>query len=798
MLRRMNMVVIGVVTCLCAAVGIFYFSWYQGQDLSLNRLLKVGQYYSCTYYADLTGGSPLCPSNTIKIEGKSLKLEGEVEKRVLSSLTPNTDLKKVEIAYPIQGALFPPDIVPPLIAWQDQSSKSWIVHVALKEIGEELVFRTDGLFSLGEMDYRSPIYYEPMFDLEKFRAWRFDQKTWAFVKENSKKVEAVLTIYGLAEPFETAISDRNKNTARGQVSFKTAATPVDAPIFYRDLAVATVKDESGNNVLFSRGKFTGIKWRLRDISKEEGPVVMQNQPGCANCHALSRDGKWLSMEMDTETLLAAKDKSGYGIMPVQKEIVFSEKDIFPLSRFSDGPTGGFHPRPSPDGRYVIVSVSEGPHGLYFNIHPEKPNIFTFYLTRGILLVYDRETGEGKPLKGADDPDYVQHDADWSPDGKTVVFGRASVRDARYPKQKGKSIEDFAHDRDRWDQVAVDKEDLGIKYDLYTVPFNGGKGGEATPLLGASKNGKSNSFPRFSPDGKWLVYTQTGVGMLLQPDSELYIVPASGGVARRLNANTKFLNSWHSWAPNSRWLVFASKGFSNYTQALLTYIDENGNDSPPIIVPNTTARNRAVNLPEFFNLAPGAVKSIETFETAFIHDYDRAIEAINDEKWDKAEKYLLSSKEKNWKFGETFLAFGYVALKQGKKEEAKKHFEDVLLRDEQIYQARYNLGLLSLEGGDFDAAVGQFSAVLRQHPYEPNAWHNLGVAYAAKGNAIKAKEAFEKALASNPDRPLTYYNLGLLLKGQKEEDKAKDVLTKAMTIAKAMKAAELLETIRKAF
>jgi Tol biopolymer transport system component len=66
---------------------------------------------------------------------------------------------------------------------------------------------------------------------------------------------------------------------------------------------------------------------------------------------------------------------------------------------------------------------------------------------------------------------------------------------------------------------------------------------------------SNFFPKYSPDGKWIVFCKAKSYMLLQPDSELYIIPAAGGVARRLRYNTARMNSWHSWSSNSRWLVF---------------------------------------------------------------------------------------------------------------------------------------------------------------------------------------------------------------------------------------------------
>jgi len=32
-----------------------------------------------------------------------------------------------------------------------------------------------------------------------------------------------------------------------------------------------------------------------------------------------------------------------------------------------------------------------------------------------------------------------------------------------------------------------------------------------------------------------------------------------------------MNSWHSWSPNGRWLVFSTKVFSPYTQLALAQV-----------------------------------------------------------------------------------------------------------------------------------------------------------------------------------------------------------------------------------
>ena len=126
--------------------------------------------------------------------------------------------------------------------------------------------------------------------------------------------------------------------------------------------------------------------------------------------------------------------------------------------------------------------------------------------------------------------------------------------------------------------------------------NGGLGGRPEPIAGASANGMSNTFPKVSPDGRWIVFVQARNGLLMRPDSKLYIVPARGGKARPMVCNTSLMNSWHSFSPNGRWLVFSSKSWSPYTRMFLTHIDKDGRDSPPILIDNTTAANRAVNIP----------------------------------------------------------------------------------------------------------------------------------------------------------------------------------------------------------
>ncbi len=56
---------------------------------------------------------------------------------------------------------------------------------------------------------------------------------------------------------------------------------------------------------------------------------------------------------------------------------------------------------------------------------------------------------------------------------------------------------------------------------------------------------------------------------------------------------------------------------------LTHIDEKGNDTPPILIENATAANRAVNIPEFVNMQPSGIEHIDTPAVEFYKQFDVA-------------------------------------------------------------------------------------------------------------------------------------------------------------------------------
>jgi hypothetical protein len=449
--------------------------------------------------------------------------------------------------------------------------------------------------SLGEIDPRtsSDANQPPNLTPQQAVAWTWkpDAATWSAIQAHSVAASATLTITGYRD---------GQSWSTSHVDFATSKDEVGAPIFYRDVPLMPSVNTSGHVSPLADASIPLIAWRIRDIRKAESHVVLKDMPTCANCHSFSADGKTFGMDFDGP----ANDKGLYAVVPVQKRMSVDAKDM--LHWNTDGTVGttrvGFMSQVSPDGRYVL-STFAGPaikslqESYYVTNFTDYRFLQVFYPTRGILEYYDRKDGLRHPLPGADDPKYVQTDGVWSRDGKWIVFVRAEARDPHFKGQRA-----ALH--------ALDENETQIQYDLYRVPFNGGKGGRAERIVGASENGMSNNFPKVSPDGKWIVFVQCRNGQLMRPDSQLYIVPFGGGDARRMHANTRLMNSWHSFSPNGRWLVFSSKARSPYTQMYLTHIDENGNDSPAILIDNATAANRAVNIPEFVNMAVDGIDQIE--------------------------------------------------------------------------------------------------------------------------------------------------------------------------------------------
>ncbi len=679
----------------------------------------------------------------------------------------------ITIDYPQGGSIFPPEIIPPTFIWRDaaENATRWRIDIVFRDGSAAIRTESAGeRLALGEIDPRcvSATNELPKLTPEQAAAhtWIPSPDVWEAIKKHSVANAAVVTISGYSE------QDSKHAVSSGRVTIHTSQDPVGAPIFYRDVPLMPSETEKGIIKPLASSAVHLIEWRLRDIGKSESRVVLKEMVTCANCHSFSRDGKTMGMDMDGP----ANDKGLYAIVPVQPQMTINTTDMVTWNPSQDRQVGlnrvGFMSQVSPDGKYVVTTVNtadRAPQNNYYVVNfTDYRFLQVFYPTRGILAWYSRDTGRREPLPGADDPRYVQADGVWSPDGSYLVFARAEAKEPYPPDGKMAAY-------------ANDPEEVQIQYDLYRVPFNGGQGGQPEAIAGASGNGMSNTFPKVSPDGRWIVFVECRNAQLMRPDSQLYIVPAQGGQARRMRCNTRLMNSWHSFSPNGRWLVFSSKARSPYTQMYLTHLDEQGNDSPAILIENSTASNRAVNLPEFVNIPQDGIVAIATPAVDMYKKFDHAAELGNQGQYDEAIaawKELVAANPDDTRIHNNLGAA--LALK-GRYVEAIPEYEKALELNPQYHAIHNNLGRAQLAAGRPDEAILSFQKGLQYYPESAELHDHLGLALASKGRIAEAEAEFVKALEINPNYADAHHNLGRALAMTGQLDQAIPHFEKAIEI-----------------
>lgn len=209
-----------------------------------------------------------------------------------------------------------------------------------------------------------------------------------------------------------------------------------------------------------------------------------------------------------------------------------------------------------------------------------------------IVVYDLKKQQIITSPRLSSPESFETFPTFSPDGKTLYFCSS-------------------------DSVAMPDNYQSVKYNLCAISFDPDSrsfGSQVDTLYNVQKDNGSVSFPRISPDGKWLMFTRSSYGnfSIWHKEADLYLVDLKTKAVHSLSTlNSDDVESYHSWSSNSRWVIFSSRRIDGlYTRPFIAYMDINGNAHKPFLLPQKatdyyTSLMKSYNIPEFIT---GKVKA----------------------------------------------------------------------------------------------------------------------------------------------------------------------------------------------
>ena len=138
-----------------------------------------------------------------------------------------------------------------------------------------------------------------------------------------------------------------------------------------------------------------------------------------------------------------------------------------------------------------------------------------------------------------------------------------------------------------DTVSLPRDIKNLQYSLVRIPFD-----ETTGTIGTQVDTlfsqRSVCHPRISPDGRYLLYTVADYGTfpIWHPEADLQMMNLQTGAIDSLSiANSEKSDTYHSWSSNSRWFVFASKRDDGlYGKPYFCYVDSHGKAHKPFCLP----------------------------------------------------------------------------------------------------------------------------------------------------------------------------------------------------------------------
>ena len=323
-----------------------------------------------------------------------------------------------------------------------------------------------------------------------------------------------------------------------------------------------------------------VGWRQlgiyqREVSSFEESAIITNKESnttCLNCHNFP--------SFSSESMMFHARGANGGT------ILYNDGKLTKIDFKSIGPKKNTtYPAWHPAGRFIAFS-SNTTHQLFFAEGKQPIEVFD---SASDLVLYDIQTGEALT-----DPRFLTKESlesfpAWSPDGKYLYF------------------------------VSAEDVDLDVKftptarYHLLRVPFNTQTRRfeeKIDTVYNAHTRGGSVSYPRISPDGRYLLYTLSDYGTFPiwhdEADLKMMDLQTMKDVDISIWNADESADSYHSWSSNGRWVMYGTRRLDGrYTRVYMAYLSEDGTPGKPFLLPQEDPRHnvwrlKSYNVPEFID------------------------------------------------------------------------------------------------------------------------------------------------------------------------------------------------------
>lgn len=314
----------------------------------------------------------------------------------------------------------------------------------------------------------------------------------------------------------------------------------------------------------------------RDLETYNERAIYENRYGkgnCVNCHSFCANNSDQLMIHLRAGLAGTYVFSGNTASKVEGD----------FSKFNAGPT---YPYWHPSRRFIAFSLNK----IYQDFHTADPNIIEVYDDFSDVIVFDLENKAiiSSPLTCTTNA--FETFPCFSPDGKWLYFCTSQ-----------------AFDSVKWNYQNAHYSICRIGFDAEKKEF----GTTVDTVVNAAAMGKSASFPRISPDGRFLLFTLSDYGnfSIWHHEADLKMIDLQTGDSLCTdNLNSTYTESYHSWSSNSRWIVFSSRRSDGlYTRPYFAHLNTDGTFSKPMLLPQQNPQEYYQNLFYSYNI-PELVKS----------------------------------------------------------------------------------------------------------------------------------------------------------------------------------------------